>query len=66
MEILPEPMKTMPVISDMRFEVAGQQFHCAPFSGWYLQSEIAARNRARVARCAIQTTAPFSMLHCWT
>lgn len=34
----------LPVISDMRFEVAGQQFHCAPFSGWYLQSEIGARN----------------------
>lgn len=36
----------LPVISDMRLEVAGQSFGGAPFSGWYLQTEIAARNLA--------------------
>ncbi|GGJ71736.1 nitric oxide synthase oxygenase [Deinococcus aquiradiocola] len=36
----------LPVISDMRLEVGGVSFLCAPFSGWYLQTEIAARNLA--------------------
>ncbi|MFC4456391.1 nitric oxide synthase oxygenase [Deinococcus sonorensis] len=36
----------LPVISDLALEVAGQHFSCAPFSGWYLQTEIAARNLA--------------------
>ncbi len=40
----------LPVISDMRLEVAGQQFLCAPFSGWYMQTEIAARNLADAGR----------------
>lgn len=40
----------LPVISDMRLEVAGQSFGCAPFSGWYLQTEIAARNLADAGR----------------
>ncbi len=40
----------LPVISDMRLEVAGQNFACAPFSGWYLQTEIAARNLADAGR----------------
>ena len=40
----------LPVISDMRLEVAGQSFPCAPFSGWYLQTEIAARNLADPGR----------------
>ena len=40
----------LPAISDMRLEVAGQQFLCAPFSGWYMQTEIAARNLADVGR----------------
>ena len=40
----------LPVIADMRLEVAGQSFPCAPFSGWYMQTEIAARNLADVGR----------------
>ncbi|WP_189088780.1 nitric oxide synthase oxygenase [Deinococcus ruber] len=40
----------LPVISDMRLEIAGQDFVCAPFSGWYLQTEIAARNLADAGR----------------
>jgi nitric-oxide synthase len=40
----------LPVISDMRLEVAGQTFGCAPFSGWYLQTEIAARNLSDAGR----------------
>jgi nitric-oxide synthase len=36
----------LPVISNMTLEVAGQSFPCAPFNGWYLQTEIAARNLA--------------------
>ncbi|PTA67764.1 nitric oxide synthase oxygenase [Deinococcus arcticus] len=36
----------LPVISNMTLEVAGQSFTCAPFNGWYLQTEIAARNLA--------------------
>ena len=40
----------LPVISDMRLEIAGHSFECAPFSGWYLQTEIAARNLADAGR----------------
>ena len=40
----------LPVIADMRLEVAGQGFACAPFSGWYMQTEIAARNLADTDR----------------
>ncbi|WP_407539374.1 nitric oxide synthase oxygenase [Deinococcus radiomollis] len=40
----------LPVIADMRLEVAGQSFQCAPFSGWYMQTEIAARNLADAGR----------------
>ncbi|WP_424949579.1 nitric oxide synthase oxygenase [Deinococcus sp.] len=40
----------LPVVSDMRLEVAGESFPCAPFSGWYLQTEIAARNLADAGR----------------
>ena len=40
----------LPVISDMRLEVAGQDFACTPFSGWYMQTEIAARNLADAGR----------------
>ena len=36
----------LPVISDLRLEVGGLTFDCAPFNGWYLQTEIAARNLA--------------------
>ncbi|WP_261663436.1 nitric oxide synthase oxygenase [Deinococcus sp. Marseille-Q6407] len=36
----------LPVISDMELRFAGLKFACAPFSGWYLGTEIAARNLA--------------------
>lgn len=34
----------VPVISDMRMEIGGISFPCAPFNGWYMLTEIAARN----------------------
>lgn len=34
----------LPVISNLTLEVAGESFQAAPFNGWYLQTEIAARN----------------------
>jgi len=40
----------LPVVSDLRLEVAGQSYACAPFSGWYLQTEIAARNLTDAGR----------------
>ena len=40
----------LPVISDMPLSVGGLQFECAPFSGWYVQTEIAARNLADAER----------------
>ncbi len=40
----------LPVISDMQLEVGGLTFDCAPFNGWYLQTEIAARNLADAQR----------------
>lgn len=40
----------LPVISNMTLDVAGQKFHAAPFSGWYLETEIAARNLADQGR----------------
>ncbi|WP_188903298.1 nitric oxide synthase oxygenase [Deinococcus aerophilus] len=36
----------LPVISDMALEIGGLDFACAPFNGWYLETEIAARNLA--------------------
>jgi len=40
----------LPVISDMALEMGGLTFGCAPFSGWYLGTEIAARNLADAGR----------------
>ncbi|WP_043802358.1 nitric oxide synthase oxygenase [Deinococcus gobiensis] len=40
----------LPVISDMSLEVGGLSLACAPFSGWYVQTEIAARNLADADR----------------
>ncbi|MDV6374774.1 nitric oxide synthase oxygenase [Deinococcus arenicola] len=40
----------LPVISDMSLEIGGQVFACAPFNGWYLGTEIAARNLADTER----------------
>lgn len=36
----------LPVISDLRLDIGGSSFACAPFNGWYLGTEIAARNLA--------------------
>ncbi len=36
----------VPVISDMRFHAAGTDFPAAPFNGWYMGTEIGARNLA--------------------
>lgn len=40
----------LPVISDLRLEVGGLDFPCAPFNGWYLGTEIGARNLADADR----------------
>ncbi|MBM5801607.1 MAG: nitric oxide synthase oxygenase [Cyanobacteria bacterium K_DeepCast_35m_m2_023] len=34
----------VPAVSDMALDLAGVLFRCAPFNGWYLDTEIAARN----------------------
>ena len=34
----------IPAISNMRLEIGGVSYGAAPFNGWYLQTEIAARN----------------------
>ena len=36
----------VPIISDMRFECGGVSFQAAPFNGWYMGTEIGARNFA--------------------
>jgi nitric-oxide synthase len=36
----------VPLISDMRLEIGGISFTCAPFNGWYMLTEIAVRNLA--------------------
>ena len=35
-----------PVVSNMRLEIGGLQYTAAPFNGWYMATEIAARNFA--------------------
>jgi nitric-oxide synthase, bacterial len=40
----------LPVISNLRLEIGGLSFGCAPFSGWYLETEIGARNLADAGR----------------
>lgn len=40
----------VPVISDMCFAAAGARYPCAPFSGWYMATEIAARNLSDTSR----------------
>ncbi len=40
----------VPVISDMLLEVGGIQYPAAPFSGWYMGTEIGARNLADTDR----------------
>jgi len=36
----------VPIISNMVLEIGGIQYHTAPFSGWYMSTEIASRNLA--------------------
>lgn len=40
----------VPIISNMRFTVAGIDFQAAPFNGWYMGTEIGARNLADTYR----------------
>ncbi|WP_173917801.1 nitric oxide synthase oxygenase [Halobacillus sp. Marseille-Q1614] len=36
----------VPIISDMRLEIGGLSYRAAPFNGWYMETEIGARNLA--------------------
>ncbi|KIL47125.1 nitric oxide synthase oxygenase [Jeotgalibacillus campisalis] len=36
----------VPIISDMKLEIGGIDYIAAPFNGWYMETEIAARNFA--------------------
>ncbi|MFP7492244.1 nitric oxide synthase oxygenase [Terribacillus saccharophilus] len=36
----------VPIISDMQLEIGGIIYHAAPFNGWYMGTEIGARNLA--------------------
>ncbi|MBV8695401.1 MAG: nitric oxide synthase oxygenase, partial [Ktedonobacteraceae bacterium] len=40
----------LPVISNMRLEIGGICYTAAPFNGWYMGTEIGARNLGDVAR----------------
>lgn len=40
----------VPIISDMALEIGGIRYSAAPFNGWYMGSEIGARNLADAAR----------------
>lgn len=40
----------VPMISDMRLEIGGIQYVAAPFNGWYMGTEIGARNLADADR----------------
>lgn len=40
----------VPIIADMVFDCAGVKFQAAPFNGWYMGTEIGARNFADVKR----------------
>jgi len=61
----------VPIISGMRFRAAGTDFTAAPFNGWYMGTEIGARNLAdphryhqlpRIAtRLGLDTTDPRSL-----
>lgn len=50
MEELDLQWYAVPVISDMRLEIGGISFPCAPFNGFYMLSEIAVRNLADARR----------------
>lgn len=36
----------VPIVSNMRLEIGGISYHAAPFNGWYMGTEIGARNLA--------------------
>ena len=40
----------VPMISDMALEIGGIRYPAAPFNGWYMETEIGARNFADVTR----------------
>ncbi len=40
----------VPAISHMRMNIGGVQYPCAPFNGWYMGTEIGARNLADTGR----------------
>jgi nitric-oxide synthase, bacterial len=40
----------VPIISDMLLEIGGIQYIAAPFNGWYMETEIGARNLADAKR----------------
>jgi nitric-oxide synthase len=40
----------VPIISDMRLEIGGIDYTAAPFNGWYMETEIGARNLADTNR----------------
>ena len=40
----------VPIVSDMRLEIGGISYCAAPFNGWYMGTEIGARNLADVDR----------------
>lgn len=40
----------VPIVSNMKLSVGGVEFNAAPFNGWYMGSEIGARNFADVNR----------------
>ncbi|TMW70668.1 nitric oxide synthase oxygenase [Alteribacter natronophilus] len=40
----------VPIISDMRMEIGGIDYPAAPFNGWYMETEIGARNLADTDR----------------
>ncbi|MBJ6363988.1 nitric oxide synthase oxygenase [Paenibacillus sp. GCM10012307] len=40
----------VPIVSDMKLEIGGIQYTAAPFNGWYMGTEIGARNLADIER----------------
>lgn len=40
----------VPIVSDMRLEIGGISYTAAPFNGWYMGTEIGARNLADTSR----------------
>lgn len=40
----------LPAVSDMRMEIGGVSYTAAPFSGWYMVTEIGARNFGDISR----------------